>query len=446
MAVAASLAVLGMAWQWCRAEANLAEATRQQKRFRVALNSSGRVTASILNLLVTTDEAGSIDEQAHFESAREEMARHTAVIRNDPDSLASLALAYNQTSILLCKAGRRGPAIEALRQGIASWGALVALHPNDPFALCSQAAATCYLAEQYRADLPPDERTRLLGRAVELYQAAAAVISGRRPVPGALRAEFSRHYHDSSRVGQLAENLGRRDEAIAGYREALACLQVAEPAPADRLARSCYVSVHSHLAKLRCEAGQGAAAIPHLSAGRDLRAEELRTRPEDPVARQGLARACFRLGIARRDAGQLDEALVDLRRARTLWEASPHATRRRLKELARIAVEIGRIEDRQGRFAAAILSFIRAKERFESLARQVPDDVGVRRDLAMCYHVIGNLHRDLRQLAEAAASFRQALMLREALARDFPDNAQFASSLNGTRRNLAEVSDLLAGR
>ncbi|HZW31639.1 MAG TPA: serine/threonine-protein kinase [Isosphaeraceae bacterium] len=449
MAMAASLAVLGMTWQWCRAEANLAEANRQQKRVRGALYSSGRVTASILKLLATTpDPAGSIDDLAHLDGAVDELRRHVALIRDDPEAPAHLATAYNQISILLRKSGRRGPAVEALRQGIAAWSELLARRPDDPFALCSLAAASCYLAEQYRAELPAGEPTRLLRRALEHYQAAASVIPQQRPAPAAPRAEWFKRYYDSCRIGQLARNLGRRAEAIAWYRESLACLRVAHPAtePADPVVRSRYLSVHSHLAGLLSDAGEPAEAIPHLLVQRDLLAENLRTHPGDPLGHQHLAKVHFRLGLARRDAGQPDQALDDLQQARNLWEAlSADSSRQRLNELARISREIGWIQDRQGRYAEAILSYSRAKAWYEALLRKPPLDPKDREGVAVCHHVIGNLQCDLGQFAAAAASFRRALELRQALVQDFPDHPRYAADLNGTRRRLAEVSELLAG-
>ena len=104
------------------------------------------------------------------------------------------------------------------------------------------------------------------------------------------------------------------------------------------------------------------------------------------------------------------------------------------QEQALLDVEIGRLEDRRGRFPLALAAFRRAPEIYERLAQ---DDPGYREGIAMCHHVIGNLHCDQEQWSDAVASFspRRAWC---GLAVTFEDpNA--TDDLEGTRHNLAEA-------
>jgi tetratricopeptide (TPR) repeat protein len=137
------------------------------------------------------------------------------------------------------------------------------------------------------------------------------------------------------------------------------------------------------------------------------------------------------------DAGILGEADLAFR------HAGPIIDRLRLgplpqaaQEQALLDVEIGRFEDRRGRFPRALAAFRRALEIYERLAL---DDPGFREGIAMCHHVIGNLHCDLEQWDDAVAAFRRAEALRADLAREHPHDPKRHDDLEGTRRNLAEV-------
>jgi tetratricopeptide (TPR) repeat protein len=448
MAVAACLAVLGMTWQWSRAEANLAEATRQHRLFRSALGNSSRMTGSILKMIAGMSEKDTLANLNELDRALEQMKLQIALIRDDPESRPTLALTYEQVNTLLYKASRRGPALEAMRQAVAAWDEHLSRHP-DALADMYNLARTCWrLAEEFRTELAADERRRLLDRAVALYQTAGQIIAARRSIATAARAEWVLQFHDLARMGRLAKIFGRKEEAIGWFRAAVAHWNGADPAreSVSSYTRRSYVGVHAQLASLCDAVGRPADAFPHYLAWRDLLAAELRDPPEDPIARRKLAGLCFKIGLARRDAGRLDEALEDFGQARSCWEAlSADSSRRRLKELARISVEIGRTEDRQGRYAEAIVSFRRAKASYEALLRRPPLDPKDHQGVAMCDHAIGNLQCDLAQFAEATASFRRALELEQALVHDSPDHPGFATDLDGTRRRLAEVSALLAG-
>ncbi len=447
LAAATALAVLGMAWQWWRAEVHLAEATRQHRRYLGVLSSSGQVTASMLRIVDAQDDTGSIDEHARLRASLEQMNRKIALIREDPEARPALALACEQAGILMRRSGLTDAAIRSARQAAEAWDEHVSRNPDHTEALSGAAAAYCRLAGAFGEDLPAGERARLLERAGELYRAAGARLGSRHPP--ATRLGWRGRMNECSRMGRLARGLGRNDEAIAWWNEALACGERSRAAnrPGDTPPLQSDLMLHSDLANLYIDTGRPADAIPHLIAWRDARAEELRADPHDPVTRRQLAEPCNKLGVARRGAGQHELALADFRQALEIWQGVPEdRSLRRFRRIAVLHVEIGRTEDRLGRFAPAIVSFRRAREIYATLARLYPTDPDQRRSLAMCDHAIANLLCDLDRFAEAADSFRRALELREALARQFPDRADLAKDRDGTRHRLAEVGDRLAGR
>lgn len=447
MLAAAVLAVVGMAWQWWRAEAHLIEAGRQRSRYLRVLESSGQMTGAMLRIVDGRDGKGSIDEHTRLRILLEKLNQKIALIRDDPEARQVLAQTYEQAAILLLRSGRSDAAIGAARQAIDVWGEHASRHPLRHSALVAAGSACCRLAGALAAELPAGERARFLDRAGDLYRSAAKRLNSRRP-PATGEGWRSR-MNECAQLGRLAMNLKRTDEALAWYSEALACRDrvrtLTGPGHSQPLRTSS--AVDADLANLHIAAGRPAEAIPHLLAWRDAQAEDLRANPHDPIARRKFAEPYRKLGVVRRDLGQLEEALADFHRARKHSEGLPEdCSSWRLRYIALLHVEIGRTEDRLGRPDRAIESFRTARGLYEALPRQDRSHPMHRQHIAMCDHVIGNLLCDLSRPVEAAASFRRALAIREALVRDFPDNAEFASNRDGTRRRLNEVGALLATR
>jgi tetratricopeptide (TPR) repeat protein len=242
----------------------------------------------------------------------------------------------------------------------------------------------------------------------------------------------------------LAHELGQCDQAITRFLEAQSSWRSLEPAtvPLESSAWGTAWGIHWELAKLYDQTGRPADAIPHYVVWRDMRAEEYRANPGDAIAATRLAEVCFDLGLARKQLGQLDLALRDLREASGLWERqTSDSSRTRYRALARVSVEIGRVLDDQSRFAEAIDAH-RTAIKWHLLAWDTSDPRR-RHSESTCAHVIGNLHCDLRQYREAVASYRRALALRESLANEFPGNAKYVSDRDGTRRRLGEALEQL---
>ena len=173
LSLAALLAVLGMAWQWRRAEANLEVATRNHQRYKRTLPTSGSVTSAILNILPSQDSAVWIDHAAQVNSALEQLSQHIKLIQDDPTSRSAVALAYSQIGALLSRSGRRREAIDKMRQALAAQSEHHSQHPDDPIAMFNLAAICQQTIEQFGADLAGDEKQGLQTRAGALPRCGA---------------------------------------------------------------------------------------------------------------------------------------------------------------------------------------------------------------------------------------------------------------------------------
>jgi tetratricopeptide (TPR) repeat protein len=334
-----------------------------------------------------------------------------------------------------------------MEHALAGWNELLAQDSGVPFFMYSSAAAARRLVNEFKFDLTVDQAERLEQQADALYQAATTRFRASRPGRNAPPAAWRTWSLDANRMGELAGGLGRHREAITWFSESIMGEQRADTT-AGRTGRVLLpgdVALCAEPVAPDSDYRSTADAFSNYAAWRDLLAEAVRARGKDLRNSRRLAQVCVNLGLARRDAGRSNDALNDLEQARSVWEElSGDPSEFRLRRLARIHVEIGRIHDRARRFAQAIESFTRARDFDEALARRAPTDPRYRAGIACCDHVIAGLHEDLQQFAPAESFYRRALDLREALAREFPQNAKFASDRDGTKRNLAELRALLA--
>jgi tetratricopeptide (TPR) repeat protein len=145
------------------------------------------------------------------------------------------------------------------------------------------------------------------------------------------------------------------------------------------------------------------------------------------------------MGRALYDEGQKPEALDVFRQGCRLVEdvaradVSPDDP---LNTFVNHSYWTGKLEAESGRPAAAIEAYRRAADAYERLARREPAAAKCRWGMGTCHHNVGNLQRDLGQRDEAIRSYRLALQIREQVCHAHPDNARYASELEGTKRRL----------
>jgi tetratricopeptide (TPR) repeat protein len=153
-----------------------------------------------------------------------------------------------------------------------------------------------------------------------------------------------------------------------------------------------------------------------------------------------LAEDWINLGCSRCEAGDYSGALADIEYGiaiiRRLKSDDPERERR---ELIHALGQRGRTLDRLDRYEEAIAAFSESAALAEAMIRDEPGSMRGRHRLSVCLRAIGTLYVDLKLPARAIEYYRRAEALRDALARDFPQEPMFPSELAATRKRLAEA-------
>jgi tetratricopeptide (TPR) repeat protein len=283
---------------------------------------------------------------------------------------------------------------------------------------------------QDRAGPPPGDR-RLLEAALAEFDAAIAA------APRVAPAHNNR--------GAVLEALGRPDEAVAAYREALtvtpgdpdvlfnlslALTQAGKPAEGAETAES-LIRMQPHRAAAHASLADARLALGQLDPAVTAYRESLRLSPDDASAHNGLGTALAR-------QGRIDEAVAEFREA---LRFNPR--------FARARVNLGAALVRQGRPDEALVWFREAAAiqpdlasahyqlatALEALGRHAEavaayrDTVRLQPGFVNAHNELGVALAEIGRYAEAADAFREAVRLQP----DFAD----------ARANLARVLRLL---
>jgi tetratricopeptide (TPR) repeat protein len=430
LAALAGFAFLGMAWQWWRAELHLAEVRQNRDHLVETLAASGQVTSAFI-ARERRRTSGRANDPIHVLAPLENFA---ALIPDDPETWPALAIAQGQDIELPDLMNLRPQARARLETAQLEWEKKAAQAPGEPAASFGLAVITERLAELEGGKNANSNRRR----AITLYERALSLWRER-------HGDHPSKRHHRLVLAEICRRLAGLDLAEGRLEAAIACNNhelilragLIRECPADTPMIERLINVCMRCARNRRKSDQPATPLLGIARVRDDLAAALREAPDTPQIRLALARGWVEWGRLLQQVGMLDEADVAFRHAEPIIErlrldtSSPSALMR-----AQVDVEIGRFEDRRGRFPRALAAFHRALTIYEQLALADP---GFREGAAMCHHVIGNLHCDLQQWADAVAAFRRAEALRAALADEHPKDTKRHDDLEGTRRNLAEA-------
>jgi serine/threonine protein kinase len=195
-----------------------------------------------------------------------------------------------------------------------------------------------------------------------------------------------------SRVAYLRSKLGQRDEAVLGYREAIA-----------------------------------------------LRRKLMDDFPGVPKHRQDLALYYVLLGQVFENLGQQQERETVFRQALALREKLaadyPDEPDYRFDE-ALSHFDLGGLLHNQGKYAEAESSYRWALALFDQLMAASPAEAKYRRNMAHTQKGLGNLLKDQRKFAAAQAAHRQALAIAEKLVDEFPAVPDYRDLLANSHNDL----------
>jgi serine/threonine-protein kinase len=277
-------------------------------------------------------------------------------------------------------------------------------------------------------------RDRLLKSASDFYDKLGALLQDGADLPSR-RALLLANYE----VAALADQVGRREDALALHRrvlagrEALATVAGADPDLAVDVARS-RLAVGMVL-EATGRTGEALAAYEHA---RKAVAAADRAAAKGASARSALADAEYRAGWLLRAMGRTTDALRAAERARdvqaTLAASSP-TDRDRQAALARSQNLIALLFEDAGRPAEALTAFQASRAIRQALAQAHPTVTQYQVEIANTQGNIGSLLR-LTRPAEATAALEAARAIRQKLAEAHPAVSQFQEGLARSLHDL----------
>lgn len=309
------------------------------------------------------------------------------------------------------------------------------------FALATDAIESYYTgaSEEVLLKQPKmaDLRRRLLETALFFYRRLQATIE---EGPGDLksRVELADVYRH---VGQIAVEVGSREEGIEAYQRAAAILdevvQASPDEPTPRRDQAVCLALAGKL--LVYTAGREAEGIAALERAQALCEGLTAERPEDADSLLQAAIIAGDLGYERARMGQIAEGLAALERKREIAErlaakhpSDPtHRTR-----LALTFCDLGKIQANAGHLDDALSSQFRASALFERLTAEEPAVALHRRRLGQVGTDVGRTLSDAGRPAEALPHLERARDLLERVAADMP-------AIDSFQRVVAEVHDVL---
>jgi serine/threonine-protein kinase len=276
-------------------------------------------------------------------------------------------------------------------------------------------------------------RDRLLKSAADFYIKLSALL-GQDSALEARRALAA----SSFELAELTGKVGRKEDALAAHRGALAARETlatgpgADPALTAEVARSL-----TAIAVLLDASGKADEALATYRRSEAL----LEGLVGSERSARGLLAACrARLGYLLYRTGKAAEALKTYTLARSDQEAlaaAPGATIEARSELADTMQRIGVLLAETGNMSAAESEHRAALAIQQKLARLHPDVTAVLNRLALVHNSLGKLLSDTGKAPAAATEYRSAIALQSKLAERNPGVNEFRSSLALSHHNLA---------
>ena len=289
-----------------------------------------------------------------------------------------------------------------------------------------------------------------------------------------------------SKIGNITEQVGRDDEALAAHRHARQLLEALAASRPDAEKPYADLAVcYNNIGLLLARAGDTAGARAAYQQAIELQNRLTANHPENRRYRADLALSCNNLGLLESQTGSTAEADRHYREAIRiqceLADSRPDDARS-FSDLAlsynnlsclhggsdpaeairwcREAIEIqamlvqrhsgvasyqsdlaltygnlGALENRRGRAEQAEVSYRQAIRIQEQLVRKAPAVTEFRQNLAISYNNLGQVHSRARSWEQADESFSRARTLLEELVEDYPEEVNFRSSLGGVLNN-----------
>lgn len=307
----------------------------------------------------------------------------------------------------------------------------------------SDLAQSHYMVSQVLTDLGR------LSEAIEADEASLAILRKlveTDPKVVSYRDRLAWGYHS---IGRHLGSLGRSEEGLDALRRAVPIWRklIVDSPETVRFRQGLSWGLFS-LGSGLAEADRASEALRHVREAVEIRRAECRNRPDNPQYRQELARTLTGLASTLTMSGREAAGADVYREASAIWEgllaAMPDTAAHR-HDLALAQSALGDVLVGMGRLAEARTAYERVRSLLRGAA-DTPQVPGSRMRLASAEGGLGDVLRAEGRPIEAIASYREALALREALLRDFPENELYRGFLARGLRRLAlariETGDL----
>jgi serine/threonine-protein kinase len=227
------------------------------------------------------------------------------------------------------------------------------------------------------------------------------------------------------RMGTIYELLGKHDEALTAFRQAMELWRrLMEEFPDDLRYRSDLAWTHNDLGAVYFLTGRYPEAEAVFRQGRDLVEYLVGKAPGEADYQRLLASNAANLGLVYHRTGRTQEAIPELEKARDVYTRlvqAPAATARVRDGLATTYHGLGPLYRDLGQYPLAEAAFRQCVALWEQLLREDPQSSEYRQMLGSSHQHLGYMYqRYVARPSQAEAHYQTALKLREQLAQEHP--------------------------
>jgi serine/threonine-protein kinase len=261
----------------------------------------------------------------------------------------------------------------------------------------------------------------------------------------------------SFRVGWINLTLNRPDEALGPLTAATELYEsLARSSPGVIEYRRLAAIGHGALGLLLAGQSRIDEAMREHRAALTIREALVKVEPQNALFLGDVARSHRNIGDLYNQAGKMQQALAEWDHAVTLGRAlvagplpagshrtdltgrsDPSAILR--EDLGSVQLNRASVLRETGRYSQAQDAWREARELFEGLVQESPDDQAFLARLAQCQSDSGLLLLDLGRIEEAQESIRRAIALQEKLAATNPTLSSYPAAMTGNRLTLAWI-------
>jgi len=244
-------------------------------------------------------------------------------------------------------------------------------------------------------------------------------------------------------AAMLASEIGRKADAAAGYRAALAIfreLRQANPGDLGLLCRE--GNALCNLAVVLQALQRHKEALTTYRQAQECYEGALQLKANYPLGRDGLANAHGGLGSLHRSAGNYKEAVASYAKvvaAREQLARDNPKDRRRQDALALAHNNLGVAQTHAGQADAAMESFEKARAIRERRTREEPDNFGLQMALSGSLRDIALAYRDRGKKPEALKLMEEVRALRLRVVQNNPNVVAYQSELAGSHVDIGQL-------